>query len=169
MLPEIADMSVVVWLAVLSHMLRVSLSPIDIPDVESLSSPPLCDNLVKALALQRSREEGVRRLVRPASAPPTPILLPLNFSTAVWQPPPNLPSTPPTPSQLICHLHSSLQDNSIEPKEPAPKVWTDSASSSFYPPCCLWWDLKSGSNFLEIFSFFFTLNPSVFLHSFFCW
>lgn len=148
MLPEIADMSVVVWLAVLSHMLRVSLSPIDIPDVESLSSPPLCDNLVKALALQRSREEGVRRLVRPASAPLTPILLPstsLLLSDNLLPTSPQPLPPPPSSSVISIHPYRTIASN---PRSPHPRFELTLLLPHFFPPCCLWWDLKSGSDFL---------------------
>lgn len=111
-------MSVVLWLAVISYMLRVSLSSIDIPDVEPMNSP-LCNNLVKALALQKVKGEvccstGQPRLPPPTHTPSNSLLLSDNL----------LP-TSPTPSQLICHLHSSLQDNSNEPKETTSKVWND--------------------------------------------
>lgn len=91
---------------------------------------PLCHNLFKALVLegQRSREKYAVGPASPDYPPPHPHPHPFfQLSTAVWQP----PSNPPTPSQLICHLHSSLQDNSNEPKESTSKVWTDSATRTF--------------------------------------
>lgn len=82
---------------------------------------PLCNNLVKALVLegQRSREKYA---VGPAN-PPCPLLPTLYCClTTSFQ-------NPPTPPQLICHLHSSPQDNSNEPKDSTSKVCTHSACS----------------------------------------
>ena len=107
-----------------------SIPSIDIPDVELMNSP-LCNNLVKALVLegQRWREKYAVGLASPSSPnPPTPSSNSLLLSD-------NLLPTP-TPSQLICHLHSSLQDNNNEPKESTSKVWTDSASCIFSQIIC---------------------------------
>lgn len=95
-------------------MLRVFLFfSIDIPDVEPMNSP-LCNNLVKALVLEGQRSRG-QYAVGPASPNlPTPSSNSLLLSDNL------LPI--PTPSQLICHLHSSLQDNNNEPKESTSKV-----------------------------------------------
>lgn len=104
-----------------------SILSIDIPDVEPLNSP-LCNNLFKALVLegQRSRETYAVGPASPDSPnPPPPPLLPTLYCCLTTS------SQTPTPSQLICHLHSSLQDNSNEPKESTSKVWTDSATRTF--------------------------------------
>lgn len=83
----------------------------------------LCNNLVKALVLEGQcwRETYAVGPASPDSQlPQTPSSNSLLLSD---KPPPN-----PTPSQLICHLHSSLQDNNNEPKESTSKVWTDFAT-----------------------------------------
>lgn len=94
-------------------MLRVSLSSIDIPDVELMNSP-LCNNLVKALALQRSREKYA---VRPASpdSPTPPLLLPTLYCclTTSSKPPP-----PPSSSVISIHPYRTIATN---PRSPHPR------------------------------------------------
>lgn len=116
-----------------------SLSPIHIPAVESEFPPPLCDNHVEALAPPptevEEEQERTASSVRLTDPPPVQLAgldppLPLHPRLSLLSD--NLLPTTPTPSQLICHLHSSLQDNSIEPKEPIPKVWN---LSVLFSPC----------------------------------
>lgn len=78
-----------------------------IPHVESLNS---CNNNVKTSVLegQMSGEMFAADLTSTSSLYPQPLLR-------------LLLSTHPTPSQLMCHLHSSLQDNSTELKETTSK------------------------------------------------
>lgn len=83
----------------------------------------LSNNFVKALALegQRSKGEvccwsGQPRLSFPSSLLPT-FYCCLTTSSQI-----------PTPSQLICHLHSSLQDSNNELKESTPKVCVSAVS-----------------------------------------
>lgn len=133
-----------------------SIPSIDIPDVELMNSP-LCNNLVKALVLegQRWREKYAVGLASPSSPnPPTPSSNSLLLSD-------NLLPTP-TPSQLICHLHSSLQDNNNEPKESTSKVWTDSASCIFSQIiCCVYSCWQEITHFYMSMTF---LHLSIFSH-----
>lgn len=83
----------------------------------------LSNNFVKALALegQRSKGEvccwsGQPRLSSPSSLLPT-FYCCLTTSSQIL-----------TPSQLICHLHSSLQDSNNELKESTPKVCVSAVS-----------------------------------------
>lgn len=89
--------------------------------------PPtlFCHNFVDALALPKTGEGGRRLSSRPPphpQPPPTRPLLPILLYYCLT----TSSQTPPTPSQLICHLHSSPQDNSNEPKEATSKVWDHS-------------------------------------------